>query len=156
MPHNYSDRVSTWTQTWLSGPWPAGDDGAGQAYRGQRLGLPEYGPGSVAGFGARFVAIAVDWLPCYLVAQLLTTNPASSTLALFAALTALSVGVTGRSPGHAMAGLRVAGRGGRRAGFGAAVIRTVLLCLLIPPLMYNTDGRGLHDRAAGTIVLRTR
>nr|MDQ3826417.1 RDD family protein [Actinomycetota bacterium] len=45
---------------------------------------------------------------------------------------------------------------GRRAGFAAAVIRTVLLCLLIPPVVYNTDGRGLHDRAAGTIVLRTR
>jgi hypothetical protein len=47
-------------------------------------------------------------------------------------------------------------QGGHRAGFGAAVIRTVLLCLLIPPLVYNTDNRGLHDRAANTIVLRTR
>jgi uncharacterized RDD family membrane protein YckC len=45
---------------------------------------------------------------------------------------------------------------GRRPGFGAAVIRTVLLCLLIPPVVYDTDGRGLHDRAANTIVLRTR
>jgi uncharacterized RDD family membrane protein YckC len=45
---------------------------------------------------------------------------------------------------------------GRRAGFTAAVIRTMLLCLVIPPVVYNTDGRGLHDRAAGTIVLRTR
>jgi uncharacterized sporulation protein YeaH/YhbH (DUF444 family) len=44
----------------------------------------------------------------------------------------------------------------QRAGFTAAVIRTVLLCLLIPPVVYNADGRGLHDRAAGTIVLRTR
>jgi uncharacterized RDD family membrane protein YckC len=36
------------------------------------------------------------------------------------------------------------------------VIRTVLLCLVIPPVVYDADGRGLHDRAAGTIVLRTR
>lgn len=127
-----------------------------QAYRGERLGLPEHGADSVAGFGARFGAIVVDWLPCALVAQLLTTNPASSTLAIFAALTVLSVGLTGRSPGHAVAGLRVATLDGDRAGFGAAVIRTVLICLLIPPVVYNTDGRGLHDRAAGTIVLRTR
>jgi uncharacterized RDD family membrane protein YckC len=75
---------------------------------------------------------------------------------LFAALTALSIGVWGRTPGHALAGLRVAQLDGRRAGFGAAVIRTVLLCLLIPPLVYDVDGRGLHDRAAATVVLRTR
>ena len=145
--------MDRWTQTWLSRP-----DGGGpvQDYRGQRLGLPERGPGSVAGFGSRFAAIAVDWLPCAAVAGLLTVNPAFSTLALFAALTALSVGLTGRSPGHAALTLRVATLDGKRAGFGAAVIRTVLLCLAVPPLVYNSDGRGLHDRAAGTIVLRTR
>jgi uncharacterized RDD family membrane protein YckC len=118
--------------------------------------LPEAGPGSAAGFGPRALAILVDWLPCSIAAQLLTDNPAFSALALFAALTALSIGVWGRTPGHALAGLRVAQLDGRRAGFGAAVIRTVLLCLLIPPLVYDVDGRGLHDRAAATVVLRTR
>jgi uncharacterized RDD family membrane protein YckC len=98
----------------------------------------------------------IDWLPCLVAAQLFTKNPQFSTLALFAALTALSIGIAGRTPGHAVAGLRVALLDGRRAGFSAAVIRTVLLCLFIPPLIYNHDNRGLHDRAAGTIVLRTR
>jgi uncharacterized RDD family membrane protein YckC len=145
--------VDQWTQT---GPTrPDGGD-PGQDYRGQRLGLPERGPGSVAGFGPRLAAIAVDWLPCAAVAGLLTVNPAFATLALFALLTALSVGLTGRSPGHAALHLRVATLDGKRVGFGAAVIRTVLLCLAIPPLVYDADGRGLHDRAAGTIVLRTR
>jgi uncharacterized RDD family membrane protein YckC len=98
----------------------------------------------------------IDWLPCAVAAQLLTANPAFSALALFAALTALSIGVAGRTAGHAVAGLRVALLDGRRAGFGAGVIRTVLLCLVIPPVVYDSDGRGLHDRAVGTIVLRTR
>lgn len=152
-PRNYPGRVNRWTQTEPSRP----DGGRSvQDYPGQRLGLPEHGTGSVAGFGSRFAAIAVDWLPCAIVAGLLTVNPAFSTLALFAALTALSVGLTGRSPGHAMLGLRVATLDGKQVGFGAAVIRTVLLCLAIPPLVYNADGRGLHDRAAGTIVQRTR
>jgi uncharacterized RDD family membrane protein YckC len=102
------------------------------------------------------VAIVIDWLPCSVAAQLLTKNPAFSALVLFAAITVVSVGIAGRTVGHAVAGLRVALLDGRRAGFAAAVIRTVLLCLLIPPVVYNTDGRGLHDRAAGTIVLRTR
>jgi uncharacterized RDD family membrane protein YckC len=98
----------------------------------------------------------IDWLPCSVAAQLLTKNPAFSALALFAAITVLSIAIAGRTAGHAAAGLRVALLDGRPAGFRAAVIRTVLLCLLIPPVVYNLDGRGLHDRAAGTIVLRTR
>jgi uncharacterized RDD family membrane protein YckC len=128
----------------------------GQDYPGQRLGLPEHGPGSAGGFGPRILALFIDWLPCSVAAQLLTKNPAFSALVLFAAITVFSVGLAGRTAGHAVAGLRVALLDGRRAGFPAAVIRTVLLCLLIPPVVYDTDGRGLHDRAAGTIVLRTR
>lgn len=160
-PAAYPSRVSRWTQTWLSGPsgHPHGDPHAapdGPDYPGQRLGLPASGPGSAAGFGPRILAIVIDWLPCSIAAQLLTENPAFSALVLFAAITVLSVGITGRTAGHAVAGLRVAQLDGRRAGFGAAAIRTVLLCLLIPPVVYNTDNRGLHDRAANTIVLRTR
>ena len=153
--------MSRWTQTWLAGrPEQPDEDppagAGGQDYPGQRLGLPEHGPGSAGGFGLRILAIVIDWLPCSVAAQLLTKNPAFSALVLFAAITVVSVGIAGRTVGHAVAGLRVALLDGRRAGFAAAVIRTVLLCLLIPPVVYNTDGRGLHDRAAGTIVLRTR
>lgn len=118
--------------------------------------MAEHGPGSAAGFGPRILAIMIDWLPCAVAAQLLTSNPAFSALALFAAMTALSIGIAGRTPGHAAAGLRVALLDGSRAGFGTGVIRTVLLCLVIPPVVYDADGRGLHDRAVGTIVLRTR
>jgi uncharacterized RDD family membrane protein YckC len=110
----------------------------------------------VASFGPRILALVIDWLPCSVAAQLLTANPAFSALALFAAITAFSIGIAGRTIGHAVGGCRVALLDGRRAGLSAAVIRTVLLCLLIPPVVYNTDGRGLHDRAAGTVVLRTR
>ena len=153
--------MNRWTQTWLAGRPEQPDENpsagaGGQDYPGKRLGLPERGPGSAGGFGARILAIVIDWLPCSVAAQLLTKNPAFSALALFAAITVVSVVIAGRTVGHAVAGLRVALLDGRRAGFAAAVIRTVLLCLLIPPVVYNTDGRGLHDRAAGTIVLRTR
>lgn len=152
----YSGRVSRWTQTWLSGPPGPAENSSGSTYRGQRLGLPDRGPGSVVGFGPRILAIVIDWLPCSLAAQLLTTNPAFSALTLFAALTAGSIGVMGRTPGHAVAGLRVARLDGGSPGLGSAVIRTLLLCLVIPPVVYDIDGRGLHDRAADTVVLRTR
>jgi hypothetical protein len=160
----YASRVSRWTRSWLTGPPEdfAGDAAEGRSEHtdaqdsfGQRLGLPEHGPGSAAGFGPRILALVIDWLPCSVAAQLFTTNPAFSALALFAAITVLSIGIAGRTVGHAVAGIRVALLDGHRAGFSAAVIRTVLLCLVIPPVVYNIDGRGLHDRAAGTIVLRT-
>ncbi|MCA1675516.1 MAG: RDD family protein [Actinobacteria bacterium] len=147
--------MSRWTQTWLQGP-PSPEDGPAARYRGERLRLPERGPGSVAGFGARLAAITIDWLPCVVVANLATENPPFSTLALFAALTALTVGATGRSPGHAALGLRVADLDGGRPGWGPAVVRTLLICLVVPPLVYDIDGRGLHDRAVGTVVLRER
>lgn len=140
----------------MSGTERHPDDDDELDYPGRRLGFPQRGPGSVAGVGPRVLAIVIDWLPCTVAAQLLTTNPASSALALFAALTALSIALFGRTPGYAAAGLRLARLDGRRPGVGPAVIRTVLLCLLIPPVVYDADGRGLHDRAAGTVVLRSR
>jgi uncharacterized RDD family membrane protein YckC len=146
--------VSRWTGSWLSGGGVSVEDPP--RWWGERLGLPESGPGSVAGFARRFGAIAIDWLPCSLLAQQFTRNPGLSALVLFALLTVVSVTAFGRTPGHAAMGLRVAMLDGSRAGFGPAVIRTVLICLAVPPLLTNSDGRGLHDRAAGTVVLRTR
>lgn len=140
----------------LSEPSPAEGGGSAADYRGKRLGLPREGQGSVAGFGARIAALVVDWLPCVLVANLATANPQFSTLVLFAVLTVLTVGATGRSPGHALLGLRVARLDEGRPGWGAAVVRTVLICLVVPPVVYDVDGRGLHDRAVGTVVLRGR
>lgn len=146
----------------MSGPRaalnPSGSaEGEQQRWRGERLGLPEDGPDSVAGFGRRGLALVLDWVPCALLAELFTTNPATSALALFALYTAVSLVVASRTPGHALVGLRVAQVTGRgRIGFGGAVVRTVLLCLAIPPVVYDRDGRGLHDKAVGSIVLRTR
>lgn len=37
-------------------------------YRGERLGLPEEGPGSVAPIGRRVGAIFLDWGMCALIA----------------------------------------------------------------------------------------
>jgi len=127
-----------------------------QEWRGQRLGLPRDGAGSVAGFGRRIAAIFVDWVPCAVLAQLLTENPEWSAMVFFALLTVSSVTLFGRSPGHAAVGIRVAMLDGSLPPFRAVVVRTVLICLAIPPVVYNADGRGLHDRAAGTVVLRTR
>ena len=35
-----------------------------------------------------------------------------------------------------------------------AVLRTLLICLVVPPVIYNRDRRGLHDLVAGTVTVR--
>lgn len=146
----------------MSGPGAAagpGDQhaaGTQQQWHGQRLGLPEDGPGSIATVGRRLVALLIDWLPCSIAAQLLTRNPALSTLVLFAVLSVVTLSVFGRTPGHAALGLRVSRVSGARPGFGRAVIRTVLLCVVIPAVVWDADGRGLHDKAVDSLVVRTR
>ena len=39
-------------------------------------------------------------------------------------------------------------------GLGRAALRTLLICLVIPAVVMDSYGRGLHDRAVGSIVLR--
>lgn len=146
---------SGWTGDWLAGAGAAGEPEQPPAWPGQQLGLAERGPGSLAGFGQRVVALFVDWVPCAVLAQVLTLNPAWSALMFFAVLTVVGVAGFGRTPGHAAAGLRVATLDGGRPGLVAVFVRTALICLALPPLLIS-GGRGLHDRAARTVVLRTR
>jgi len=35
-------------------------------------------------------------------------------------------------------------------------LRTLLICLVIPAVIWDRDGRGLQDRAAGTVVVKAR
>jgi hypothetical protein len=39
-------------------------------------------------------------------------------------------------------------------GFRWALVRTLLLLAVVPPLLTDRDLRGLHDRAADTVVVR--
>jgi uncharacterized RDD family membrane protein YckC len=45
---------------------------------------------------------------------------------------------------------------GGRATFGQALTRTILLCLFVPAIIWDRDGRGLHDKVPNTVVVRTR
>lgn len=145
-----------WTQTWIGGTRAAGVD---LGYPGQRLGLPEHGSGAVAGFGRRIGALLVDWLICvWAIAQGLfradTLSASWIGLAAFAVENILLVGTTGATLGMRLFGVRVASLRADRPYFLAILIRTLLLCLAVPALIWDRDQRGLHDRAAGTVTLR--
>ncbi|MFF2061042.1 RDD family protein [Streptomyces sp. NPDC058200] len=146
--------------SWLSGPRAAAEDmGVDFGYRGERLGLPEQGPGSVARPGRRLGALAVDWALCLLIAYGLLARgdwQASGNWALgvLFVLSVLTVGTVGSTPGKRLFGLRVVAEGGGRLGMGRVLVRSLLLCLAIPALIWDRDGRGLHDRLARAVQVR--
>ncbi|MBE2999037.1 RDD family protein [Nocardiopsis sp. HNM0947] len=149
-------------------------------YRGSRLGLPENGPGSVPGVMRRLVGLALDWLLATLIvmgalnvgligqelsaaaegggepeALALTNFTTISTLVVFAAMNILLLTLFGTSVGRRLVGVGITATGERSwPWFVSMAVRTLLLCLVIPAVVYDRDTRGLHDRAAGTIATR--
>ncbi len=142
------------------GSWLQGGQGGDVASAG-RLGLPATGSGSPAPLGRRVVALAVDWLLCLAISGAFLDADPMATLAVFALENLLLVGTLGYTVGHRLLGLTVraapASVGGATyvpPGVGRAAVRTVLLCLVVPAVVWDGDGRSLHDRAAGTVIVR--
>lgn len=133
--------------------------GADFGYRGQRLGLPEEGPGSVAPVGRRVAALFVDWMLCLLIAYgLLAQRDMAATnrwvFPVFAVLSLLTLGTVGCTPGKRLLGLRLVRLDGGRVGFVGVALRTFLLLLVIPAVVWDRDTRGLHDKAVGVVQVR--
>lgn len=139
-----------WVGSWLGGPRSAGVD---LGYPGERLGLPTSGRGSVVGFGRRLLAFAVDAVLCDLVAVFVFHNMAWNIVVFFAEVWVLT-GLLGYSAGQLICGIRVARLDGKPVGPLWSFVRTALLCLLIPAVIWDRDYRGLHDRAANTVVVQ--
>ncbi|GAB3223060.1 RDD family protein [Mycolicibacterium hippocampi] len=151
--------------SWLSGPDPSRSDdpGAGtNTYPGERLGLPQTGPGSIARFGRRIAALCVDWLVSYGLAGLAIAlglvSPAmlsTAVLVVWLVMGIVSVRLFGFTPGQLALGLRVAAVDDRaHVGSGSALARGLLITLVIPALFTDSDLRGLHDLATKTAVVR--
>lgn len=91
--------------SWLSGPRAAAEEaGVDFGYRGEQLGLPEQGPGSIARPGRRLGALAVDWGLCLLIAYGLLTDSYTRAAQVWAplilfVLIILTVGSLGFTPG---------------------------------------------------------
>jgi hypothetical protein len=159
------------TQSKRAGPYiavPAGDtvegvsaspvDGANApgnrpAYPGERFGLPADGPRSVGGMGRRVGALLIDWVVCTLIAVALFHDQ-YWTLVVFAVEDYLLTSLAGITIGKRLTGIRVARLDGKPVGLLWGLVRTLLLLTVIPPLITDRDLRGLHDRAANTIVIR--
>lgn len=137
--------------SWLEGP-PADDS----TWPGKRLGRPRTGPGSIARVGPRLGALLIDWAVASLIAYWLFGGDDFAILAIFAAEQIVLVGVTGYSIGHRVFSLQVQKMGGYAAGIPAAIGRALLLCLVVPAVVFDADQRGLHDRAVGTVLVKVK
>lgn len=123
--------------------------------------------------GRRLAGIALDWALCLVISSaffaaadaqqltivervLLNGEPAA-TLGVWALQHLLLVATLGTTLGHRVVGVRVVREDGSPAvGLGRALGRTVLLALVIPAVVWDADGRGMHDRAVGTRIVSTR
>lgn len=135
---------------------------------GARLGLPASGPGSPGGWGRRLIGLAVDWLVSQLVVAAFVGEAVwtgygfvqwAPLLTLWLQTTLLT-GLLGTTIGHRVAGLRVTRASSpgavRPLGLPRAALRALLLCLAIPPLVWDRDRRGLHDLAGDAVVVDAR
>jgi hypothetical protein len=123
---------------------------------GKRLGLPETGPRSIGRFGRRLGALVVDWGVSYLIsfAFFRPDNDGFATLAIFGVTQLVFLLIVNASLGHLIFGLRVVPLVPGYLGLWRPLVRTLLLVLFIPAVIYDRDQRGLHDRWPGTILVR--
>jgi uncharacterized RDD family membrane protein YckC len=124
------------------------------------------GPSSVAPMGRRLIALLVDWVLCYLIASSIVRHNVFTVtdahyqdaqwlaLLLFVIEVYLLTAISGLTVGKRLLGLRTIRTNGGPPGFRWAALRTLLLLCVIPPCLSDRDLRGLHDRAADTIVVR--
>lgn len=116
--------------------------------------------------GRRVIALLVDWLLCYLIASSIVGHSVVAvtdahyqqaqwlTLLLFAVEVYVLTAISGLTVGKRLLGLRTIRTNGGRPGFKWAALRTLLLLFVIPACLSDRDLRGLHDRAADTVVVR--
>lgn len=151
-------------RSWLDGPEiPADfdDPDAPGRWPGEKLGLPQEGAGSLSSVARRIGGVCVDWGVSWVIAIVLSNftdvlgDVATSTLIIFVILGWLTGWIFSRTPGHAVFGMGLARVDAEeRVGWWRALVRPLLTILILPAVMVDADGRGLHDKATGTAVIR--
>ena len=112
--------------------------------------------------GKRILALIIDWAAAILVVQVIPNGPEYGTqsnslltLLIFAIEVALFTWMMGSSFGQRIVGIRVRDFStDKNPTLLQSLFRTLLIVLLIPPLLADAEGRGLHDRLAKTKLIK--
>jgi uncharacterized RDD family membrane protein YckC len=120
-------------------------------------------PFETASWARRVLALIVDYAACWGVMLLIYgsdwfgsgTLPSVYLTLLFIGESAFLMALSGGSFGQLATRLRVIriDGSGRPLSFLVALVRQVLICLVIPPLVFRPDGRGLHDLICGSATV---
>ncbi len=117
---------------------------------------------NIAGWPRRIGALFIDWIIAVLSSSALTgssltnsgdTNPFWPLLAFFVEVS-LITGLLSYSIGKRIFGIHIIREDGGPIGFPRAVLRTALVCLVLPVLIQSEHQRGLQDVATGSMVVR--
>ncbi|MDP2775249.1 MAG: RDD family protein [Nocardioides sp.] len=117
-----------------------------------------------ASWARRILALFVDWTASTLTVVVFIgwndySEPGSSAqffvLVAYVVESAAFTWLLGGSFGKLVTRLRVIPADGRLRPLNPlkALLRQVMIALVIPPLVYRADGRGLHDMVAGTVTV---
>lgn len=116
-----------------------------------------------ASWPRRILALFVDWTVSTLVV-VAVMGPAGwsesrysslYTMGVFVLESTLLTALAGGSFGKLATRLRVVrlDGSGRPLDLLHSLLRVVLICLVVPPVVYKPDGRGLHDMAVGSATI---
>lgn len=124
--------------------------------------LPVSGPGSPASWPRRFGALIIDWLFANAVAYAVTGGTEVwdaqhglvwVPLVCWYVMVVAATAAVGGSVGQLILGIRVTHIGWHRVSVITAAVRTLMIALVIPPLVFTSEGRGLHDIVSNTAVV---
>jgi uncharacterized RDD family membrane protein YckC len=107
------------------------------------------------------VALFVDWIASLLVASFLGGQAVMQShgweswlpLLVFWVEASLLTALVGSSFGQLATRVAVVNIHGGPVTLLVALVRTLLICLVVPPVIYNRDRRGLHDLVARTVTV---
>lgn len=127
--------------------------------------MPQAGTGSIARPGRRIGALLIDYLAATIIAtgflgydQFALPSEAGLTMfapmGVFALLQILFIPTAGGSPGHRILGMRVVRLGGGWVGVWRPIVRTLLIIIVIPAVIWDADQRGFHDKVTGLVLIR--
>ncbi|QWC85705.1 RDD family protein [Nocardioidaceae bacterium] len=125
-------------------------------YPGQRLGLPEAGSGSLASWRQRILALFIDWAAASLLAIGVVgyDNTGFWPLVIYFAEASILTATIGGSFGQSIVRIGVISVDRRPLNLIASLVRHLLICLVIPAVIWDRDRRGLQDLAVRSVVVR--